>query len=128
MLHTNDQPTTAGSAPTTQHERRAAPRHSILQKCFIKPPAGGAPEDWRGIVYNISTHGVGVTLPFRLRPGTVVEIEAWEAPGARVLRARVVRVQPREYVWFCGCELLEPLTEGELRAWLVRPRSVLSEV
>jgi len=113
--------TTSAPAPAATpvpHERRSAPRHSLIQRCFAKPASSPEAEGWRCIVYNISATGVGVTLPLPLKNGAVIHIEPWNLPGARSVQARVVRSSPLEYVWLCGCEFLTRLTDEELRAWL----------
>src|SRR5262249_34929752 len=89
-------PNTVGSPSA---ERRAAPRHPLLQRCFVWPP-GAQGEGWRCVAYNISATGIGLTLPLPLLPGTVLRVEPWELPAARILRARVVHVRAVECLWF----------------------------
>jgi hypothetical protein len=72
-------------------------------------------------VYNISTSGIGLTFPLPLQLGTEIEIEGWRLPGGEPVRATVVRTQPVEYVWFCGCEFESPLETAQLQAWLMGP-------
>jgi len=115
----------AATAPVD--ERRTSARYSILQRCIVRlgkrwdDPR--VPGGWRCIAYNISATGIGLTLPLPLQPGSVMEIEAWGLPAARLLRVCVVRTTPVEFAWFCGCKLLEPLTEEELKAWLMGPHN-----
>ncbi|HKB42152.1 MAG TPA: PilZ domain-containing protein, partial [Gemmataceae bacterium] len=71
-------------------ERRVLPRHPILQRCLVWPPGTLGTEGWRCIVHNISTTGIGISLPCPLQPGTVLRVEAWGLPGAPPLLARVV--------------------------------------
>jgi hypothetical protein len=97
-------------------EYRLSPRHPILQRCFVRP--AGTAASWPCIAYDVSTHGVAVTLPCRLPPGTILEIEAWDLPGAPPLRARLVHARPVGGFWFCGCELLRGLGASQLRRWL----------
>jgi hypothetical protein len=99
-------------------ERRGAPRFAILQRCLVKPPQAQGPEDWRCIAYNISSTGLGLTLPLPLATGTILDIEPWALPKAPRVQARVVRCKPVDFLWFCGCELLRRLSEAELQAWL----------
>ena len=82
------------------------------------PQGTPGPEGWRGIVYSPSATGVGLGLPCPLRPGAMLRVEAWGRPAARPLLARVVRAQPLEHIWLCGCELAGPLGAEELLAWL----------
>ncbi len=101
-------------------ERRTVPRHAILQRCFVWPQGSPRIEPWRCIVYNISSIGLGITMPFPPKPGAVFQMEAWNLPGARLLAIRVVRVSAVEFLWFCGCELLQPLAPEELHLWTAR--------
>jgi hypothetical protein len=116
--------TTPGQPPaheTCAIERRTAPRHALLQRCLVKPPHASGPEDWRCIVYGISSTGIGVTLPLPLPLGTILQIEAWELPQAPKLQARIVRVKPVEFVWFCGCEFDYRLSDAQIGAWMAGP-------
>jgi hypothetical protein len=104
-------------------ERRAAVRFACLRECIVRPELGtGALEDWwSGMAYNLSVSGIGIGLLYPLPQGTIVQIEPRGWRGARGMRARVVRSTLESYVWFHGCEFLQPLTEDELRAWLQTP-------
>jgi hypothetical protein len=102
-------------------ERRAFPRFPILQRCFAYPPDGPAAQAWQVIAYNISATGVGIALPCPVEIGTVLELEAWQLPRAPRLQIRVLRARLFNFVWFCGCELLTPLTEEQLSTWLAGP-------
>jgi len=101
-------------------ERRLTERYSIKQRCLVRPAgSGGArPDDWKGIVYNISHHGIGLTVSLPLQPGAELVIEPWDLPGAAPVQVRIVRMAPVEFTWFLGCELLQPLDEPQLRLWL----------
>jgi PilZ domain len=121
----------AGSnqAKPTTLERRAAPRHSILQRCLVWPGIRGAdprlPGGWPCIAFDISSTGIALTLPIPLHRGKVLEVEAWGLPKAQLLQVRVLRTVPVAFLWFCGCELAQPLDEEELRAWMMGPRDWL---
>ena len=109
----------SGGVAAPAIEYRSAPRYRILQRCFTRPPGVTPPaEGWRSIAYNISTTGIGVTLPLPLPKGSVVEIEPHELPGAKPVRARIVHSSRLEFVWLCGCRLDEELSDAELNAWL----------
>jgi hypothetical protein len=99
-------------------ERRSAPRHRVLQRCFVRPVSGEGGESWKGIVYDVSATGVGVALPYPLAIGTLLTIESSGLPAAQVLQARVVRISPVSYLWFCGCALEVHMRDAELQAWL----------
>jgi hypothetical protein len=120
-LRTDTAPPAATATAPSGIERRGAPRFAILQRCLVRPPHAAGPEDWHCIVYNISATGLGLTLPLPLQPGTLLEIQAWDLAAAPPLLARVVRTNPVQFLWFCGCELLKPLSEAELRAWQQGP-------
>ena len=61
---------------------RTSPRYRVLQRCFVRPPGVRPPDGWRGIVFNLSANGIGVTLPLAVERGTDLDIEAWNLPGA----------------------------------------------
>jgi hypothetical protein len=100
-------------------ERRRGPRHPIQQRCLVRPPGSALPDAWRCIAFNISASGIGLTLPLPLGPGTVLDIEPCDRPGARPVRARVAHTRRLEFLWLAGCELVRPLSAAELHAWLV---------
>jgi hypothetical protein len=100
-------------------ERRRAPRHPTLQRCSVWPPGAQGPAGLPSIAYNISTTGIGITLPLPLPKGHLLRIEPFALPDARPLQARIVHVKPVEFLWFCGCRFVEPIREEELGVWLV---------
>jgi PilZ domain len=91
-----------------------------LQRCFVWPRGSSHPEPWRCIAYNISSNGLGITMPFPPQPGTLLQVEAWNLPGARPIEVRVVRASAIEFLWFCGCEFIRPLAADELLTWTAR--------
>jgi hypothetical protein len=99
-------------------ERRAEPRHRILQRCLVRPTVGSGTVSWKGIAFDIATTGIGVALPYPLAIGTTLVIEPQGLPDARTLEARVARFAPVSHLWFCGCELASRLSDEELQAWL----------
>ena len=117
--------TTAREVPAA--ERRLARRHRVLQRCLVRPQGAVGAQDWRCIAYNISTTGIGITLPYPAVPGTVVEIEAWGLPAALPLRARVLHSKPVGFLWFCGCELVSRLREHEVQDWRAGPTDWFSQ-
>ncbi len=117
-------PTGASKQKPQAVERRAAVRYLIQQPCLVRPSGGSGAADWHGIAYNISAAGIGITLPCPLRPGTVLVIEPWNLPGARGIRARVVRSDLRSFLWFHGCEFTTALGDEELRPWIAAGRNV----
>jgi hypothetical protein len=126
-------PTLIGPAPGASPdelplvEYRTAPRHRILQRCFVLTPEAQGAEGFRSIAHNISVAGIGLALPLPLKEGIILEIKPWGLPAAPPLRARVVHVKPVAFLWFCGCELITRLSEKELQAWRMGPRNWLPE-
>lgn len=100
-------------------ERRRAPRYPTLQRCTVWPPRAHGPSGLPSIAFNISTTGIGLTLPLPLPKGHLLRVEPFALAGARALEAHVVHVKPVEFLWFCGCRFVEPIGEAELGAWLV---------
>src|SRR5690349_11952259 len=95
-------------------ERRRSARYRCMTECVVRVEGTAEPLDWPGMVYNISTTGVGLALPFPAPPGMVLLIEP-RRPRGPVLsaRARVVRSGLRQYVWFHGAEFVVPLEDEE---------------
>jgi hypothetical protein len=100
-------------------DRRQATRHRCLSECLVRLEDAAEPLDWPGMVYNISSTGIGLALPFPALVGRVLVIEPRRprVTGMR-LRARVVRCALQQYVWFQGCEFVTPLSDEELGRWL----------
>src|SRR4051794_8807898 len=96
----------AEASPVVAIERRGIPRQPLLQRCLVWPPDAMGAEGWRCIAHNISPHGIGLSLPCPVRPGTVLRVEAWGLPGAPALLVRVVHTKPLGFLWLGGCELL----------------------
>src|SRR5438477_10299285 len=99
-------------------ERRSAKRFLCCRKCLVRPESAPGVETWAGIVYNISTSGVGVVLPYPVRAGTTLIIELWgENPPQRV-RAPVVRSALRQFAFFHGWPFLGPSRDEALEPWV----------
>jgi hypothetical protein len=99
-------------------DRRTEERYSIVRRCFVWPDGPPPAEAWRCIAFSISENGLGITMPFAPALGTVLSVSGLELPSAPPLRARVVRTTAVEFLWFCGCELLRPLSAAEFQAWI----------
>ena len=69
-----------------QVEYRRSKRYHVLRRCLVRPAAKADAEGWRSIIFDFSAYGVGMTLPFAMRPGALVEIVPHAAPGAPALR------------------------------------------
>ncbi len=103
---------------TVTTERRNAERFHCVRECLVRPQGATGGGDWHAIAYNISTNGVGIGLPYPVAPETILYIHPWSRANARPVRARVLRSTPVDFLWFHGCELLEPLTPEEVQRWL----------
>jgi hypothetical protein len=114
--------TTAAKAPASaraQTDRRGSPRHHCLAECVVRLEGAAEPFDWPGMVYNISAAGIGLALPFPALVGRILRIEPRRPrSGPGPVRARVQRSALQRYVWFHGCEFVEPLSAEQLRRWL----------
>ena len=123
MSASTNLPKEAGAPAPPLVERRSAPRYRLARSCLVCPQGSdvGA-QGWRCVAYDVSTTGIGLTLPLPPRLGTLLRVEAWALPALRPLRMRVTHVRPVAFLWFCGCALEDPLREGELRTWLDSPR------
>lgn len=126
MSNTIELSPTPADAPAGR-EQRKSPRYPTLQRCFVWPPGANGPTGLHCIAYNVSTTGIGITLPLPLPVGQVLRIEPFDVPGAGPIQARIVHHKPVEFLWFSGCELLRPLTFEELRAWLTYKRDWLRQ-
>ena len=110
----------ADAVPAEQSatERRQGARFRCCRKCNVWPQGGTGAGAWPGIVYNISTTGIGVVLPCPLVAGTVLTIESFGGRKDQRVRARVSRSVLQSFAFFHGCEFLEPLTDDQVQAWL----------
>jgi hypothetical protein len=108
----------AWAAAVQSVESRSVPRYRVLQRSHVRPPGVTAEDAWRGIVFSISAGGIGVTLPLPVERNVELDIEPWNLPGARPVRARIVHTTRLENIWLVGCELSCRLSKDELDAWL----------
>jgi hypothetical protein len=109
-------------------DRRAAERHRCLCECLVRVEEAPLTADWPAMVYNISTDGVGLALPFPALAGSVLVIERRAARrGEMPCRARVIRTRLEGYVWFHGCAFLEPLGTNDLQVWLEEVQAPVPE-
>jgi hypothetical protein len=102
-------------------EMRTVPRYRILQRCFASIATASPTETWRSIGYNISATGIGITLPVRLRHGTLLTVHAWGLPKACALQVRIAHTKKVDCVWFTGCELTKRLSSVQLHIWRSGP-------
>ena len=108
--------TASTEQPTAENvvERRSAERYRCCAECTVRPENASGVGHWKGIVYNISTCGIGIALPCPVSEGTILIIEPWRWGQGRCLHARVVRSAPVSFLFFHGCELVDRLSDREL--------------
>lgn len=108
-------------------EMRTGARYRILQRCFASIATAPPTETWRSIGYNVSATGIGITLPVRLRQGTLLTIHAWGLPKACALQVRVAHTRKVDSVWFTGCEFVKRISSAQLDIWRSGPLNWLDE-
>ena len=110
-------------------ERRGAIRYACFRQCLVRPETAGGIGNWPGITSNISATGICLAIPMSVAVGSVLVIEPWGPKNYGAFRARIVRSWMESFVWFHGCEFLEPLSKDQLRLWLdgVESEPFLSE-
>jgi hypothetical protein len=84
---------------------------------MVRPAGAVGVGNWSGVVYNISTTGVGLALVHPVRLGTELFIEPL-IPRSRPVSARVVRCVLETFVTLHGCQFVTPISEKELRRWV----------
>ena len=116
--HLTEEAEEAVESRENQPERRRAERFPCQRECVVRPEDATGVGAWSGLVYNISITGIGIVLPYPMLPGKILVVEGWGRASTRAIRVRVVRSVPRQFVFFHGCEMIEPLSDQELRSWL----------
>jgi hypothetical protein len=106
-----------GAFDLSDLERRGAQRYRIILRCHVRPDGAAGSASWKAIAYDLSVSGIGVALPYPLAVYSELIIAPFGIPGASEVRARVMRVSPVSYLWFCGCELAKPLSDEVLQRW-----------
>ncbi len=101
-------------------ERRAAVRQSSDLQGVCQPMARTREVTWAATIRDISVVGMGLLLPRRFEPGTLLTVEMTSKDGRtrRYLLARVIRVERRAKAWETGCTFLHALGHDELRELL----------
>jgi serine/threonine protein kinase len=109
--------------PKGTHERRTAARHpcTLGVSCVIDTDlfASGTEteEAWPGTMHDLAPRGVGLVIPRRFEPGTVLRVDLESTTGAvRGLAVRVTNVRSEALGhWFHGCVFPSALTDADLR-------------
>jgi hypothetical protein len=101
-------------------ERRAWVRYPCNLDTLFQP--GKARVDhrwWFAKVRDISHTGIGLILPRRFEPGTLLSIALNSKLPAfsRTMEATVVHVMPNPDGWVIGCTFATALSEEELQAY-----------
>jgi serine/threonine protein kinase len=102
-------------------ERRTAVRHAADLQGSCQATARYLESIWPATVCDISTQGLGLRLPRRFEPGSIltVEMHSKDRRTHRALIVRVVRItRQAPDAWNAGCTFLQPLGNDELRELL----------
>jgi hypothetical protein len=95
-------------------ELRAAQRYPSNQDARCHPPVA-SPETTPARVRDVSSHGVGLLVPRRFEPGTVLILELGAADRRVPVLARVVRlVVWADGEWLVGCSFVGEISTEEL--------------
>jgi serine/threonine protein kinase len=105
--------------PANEYERRATVRFPSKKGGAVKPLSVGKEEQWDASIRDISADGVGLVLPRRFEPRTVLSLDLPESEGGatRRLFVRVVRVTTlSSRRWLVGCIFANRLGEDEVQS------------
>jgi hypothetical protein len=89
-----------------------------MRQLLVRPEGADGVGDWPGITSNISKTGILLAIPFSVAVGKVLVLQPWRSNNSRTVRVRVVRSWMESFIWFHGCEFIQPLTHAQLKAWL----------
>jgi len=97
-------------------ERRGAARHVAGLGALARPLEGQDSLWWGAQVRDISAGGIGLSLCFPFRPGTLLAIDLQGgAGGSKTLLTRVAHVEDKaDGTWYLGCEFVKKLSDSEL--------------
>jgi hypothetical protein len=100
-------------------ERRAAVRYPSNLTSSCHTLTSRREDSWTATVKDISRLGIGLRLGRRFEPGIILAVELPFEGAPQLLLVRVMHTRSEgEGVWLIGCELVNPLTEDELKALL----------
>jgi hypothetical protein len=101
--------------PATRHEKRHAPRRKCRIEATSQPLQGEDPITWGGTVKDLSAGGLNLAVCFPFRPGTTLAVDLGSVTGGRTVVCQVVHVHDHaDGTWTLGCELLRPLSAGDV--------------
>src|SRR5262245_51306749 len=113
--------TRRGAGESKVAERRASVRYLCSLDTSFRSEPYGEEQRWPASVRDISNEGMGLVLPHRFEPGTVlgVELSNPQADISYTVLACVVRVQGQpDGSWRAGCQFIRRLTDRELTSLL----------
>jgi hypothetical protein len=107
-----------GVPPTAAGERRAHVRHpsALLSSCVTS--LAGEEAVWTALIRDVSPRGLGLVLPRRFEPGSVLFVEPFGLTrhSTRLLPVKVVQATAQGVGgWLIGCEFVKELGEDEVR-------------
>jgi len=112
------------TSPTAASSQRESPADQVPQRrghvrllCDLLVrvrPRNLVMRGWSGRIANLSLSGLGVWLPFPIKPGMVLAIELDSPIAPHLFLARVVHVYARGQEWYHGCDLAKHMTQEEL--------------
>jgi|ERR1043165_696510 hypothetical protein len=116
MNHTDALVQPISAAFAGKGECRVAVRHGCSVEATSQLLDDVETISWGAVVDNISTGGIGVTLCYPFRPGTLLAVDLHAANGmVRTVLVRVVHVNDRcDGAWHLGCEFVKPMTESTM--------------
>ncbi len=118
MTRSTTAPSSQAAPASQKRERRACVRLQSNAKGSCQSLSMQREADWQAMVRDISCTGIGLLLPRRFEPGSLLAIELTEATEGRrrLLLGRVARAEPQpDGNWLIGCTMANPLTEDEVR-------------
>lgn len=121
MTRSTTAPSPQADSASQKQERRASVRLQSQAKGSCQSLSMQREADWQATVRDISCSGIGLVLPRRFEPGSLLAIELTEATEGRrrLLLGRVARAVPQpEGDWLIGCTMANPLTEDEVQLLL----------
>src|SRR5262245_55997221 len=107
-------PRTCVAADAPPAELRATERYPSNQDALCRPPVA-SPETTFARIRDISAYGVGLLVPRRFGPGTVLLLELGEAKRRVSALARVVHLTVwDDGKWLMGCSFFGEINSEEL--------------
>jgi hypothetical protein len=97
-------------------EKRKTARHVCGRDAVSHPLDGQDTLCWGAQVRDISAGGIGLSLCYPFKLGTLLAIDIQGPPGGtRTLLARVVRVNDQvDGTWTIGCEFVKPISDSDV--------------